>query len=129
MKHIPFIKDDEILIVYCEDEDSGAYVGPIDQEEEVLDLVEGRDTVQRLLRLDLKTLHADDISEKIAHLYMEHYGEDEQIGQFQPFILESDAYHKQLDRKIMRDYEDNLYGSYEKQHRLRPCDVLSGCWW
>ncbi len=129
MKNIPFVKEDEILIVLCEEEKSDAYEGPLDQIEEVLEIIEEYETVHRLLRLDLTTLHAEDVSEQLADFYIANHEIDEQDTQVQPFILNSDAYHACLEDKVARDYEDNLYGSYEKQHRLRPCDVLSDYWW
>ncbi|GAA5110730.1 hypothetical protein [Bartonella jaculi] len=129
MKNVPFVKEDEIIILLCEDESSEAVEGPFDHVEEVLEFIEERETVHRILRLDLITLHADDVSEQIADLYVMNHEIDEQNTQLQPFILDSDAYHACLDEKAMRDYQDNLYGSYEKQHRLRPCDVLNDYWW
>ncbi|AQX18871.1 MULTISPECIES: hypothetical protein [unclassified Bartonella] len=127
MKNIPFVKEDEILIILCEDEINDTYDGPLEREE-VIELVENKyDDVVRLLRLDLRSLHADDVSEQIAELYMnmkirDGYDQDEQVA---PFIFNSDAYHAYLDQKIAQEYEDNLYGSYEKQHRLRWSDVLN----
>ncbi|KEC56560.1 hypothetical protein [Bartonella koehlerae] len=129
MKNIPFVKEDEIIILLCEDESCDVIEGPIEQVEEVLEFIEEKETVQRILRLDLTTLHADDVSEQIADAYVLNYEIDEQNTQFQPFILNSDAYHAYLDEKVACEYEDNLYGSYEKQHRLRPCDVLNDYWW
>ncbi|EJF76627.1 hypothetical protein [Bartonella birtlesii] len=129
MKNIPFVKEDEIIIILCEDEKGDAYEGPIEQSEEVLEIIEEYETVYRLLRLDLVTFHAEDVSEQLADTYMESHEIDEENSQLQPFILNSDAYHAYLDEKAARDYEDNLYGSYEKQHRLRPCDVLNDYWW
>ncbi|OPB32207.1 hypothetical protein [Bartonella sp. AR 15-3] len=127
MKNIPFVKEDEVLVILCEDEISDAYDGPLEQEE-VLELIDKYDDVIRLLRLDLRSLHADDVSEQIAELYMDmkmgdDYNQDEQVS---PLIFNSDAYHTYLDQKIAQEYEDNLYGSYEKQHRLRWSDVLNG---
>lgn len=129
MKDIPFIKEDEVLIVLCEKENSDIYTGPISQAEEVLEFLEEYETVHRLLRLDLKTLHADDVSEQLADLYIDHNEIDKEDHHFQPFILNSDSYHICLNQKADREYEDKLYGSYEKQHRLRPCDVLVDYWW
>ncbi|MGF7157285.1 hypothetical protein [Bartonella heixiaziensis] len=129
MKNMPFVKEDEIIILLCEDESCDAVEGPFDQAEEVLEFIEERETVHRILRLDLTTLHADDVSEQIADAYVMNHEIDEQNSQLQPFILNSDVYHVCLDEKVARDYEDNLYGSYEKQHRLRPCDVLNDYWW
>ncbi|WP_336293964.1 hypothetical protein [Bartonella sp. CB169] len=129
MKNVPFVKEDEMFIIFCEGEKSDAYEGPFEQIEEVLELVEECENVQRLLRLDLTTLHAEDVSEQLADVYVENYEIDEQNTQLHPFIFNSDAYHAYLDEKVARDYEDNLCGSYEKQHRLRPCDVLSDYWW
>ncbi|WP_455480546.1 hypothetical protein V3564_05325 [Bartonella sp. B12(2025)] len=129
MKNIPFVKEDEMIIIFCEGEKSDAYEGPLDQIEEVLELVEECENVQRLLRLDLTTLHAEDVSEQLADVYVANHEIDEQNMQLHPFIFNSDAYHDYLDEKAARDYEDNLYGSYEKQHRLRPCDVLADYWW
>ncbi|WP_455465870.1 hypothetical protein [Bartonella sp. B39] len=129
MKNMPFVKEDEIIILLCEDEKGDVYEGPLEQIEEVLEFIEECETVHRILRLDLTTLHAEDVSEQIADAYVANYEIDEQNNQLQPFILNSDAYHVCLDEKVARDYEDNLYGSYEKQHRLRPCDVLNDYWW
>ncbi|WP_455476303.1 hypothetical protein [Bartonella sp. B17] len=129
MKNIPFVKEDEVIIILCDDESSDVYEGPIEQVEEVLELVEERETVQRLLRLDLVTLHADDVSEELADAYIQNNNIEAQDMQIQPFILNSDAYHAYLDEKVAREYEENLYGSYQKQHRLRPCDVLTDYWW
>ncbi|AQX31329.1 MULTISPECIES: hypothetical protein [Bartonella] len=128
MKDIPFVKEDEILIILGEDADDDVYVGPIDYLEEVLDLMEQCDAVQRFLRLDLKTLHADDVSEQVAEVYMKCHDLDEQDGYFHPFILDSDVYHEYLEDKATRVYQDSVYGSYEEQHRLRPCDVLDRYW-
>ncbi|MEL6089539.1 MULTISPECIES: hypothetical protein [Bartonella] len=128
MKDIPFVKEDEILIILGEDADDDVYVGPIDYLEEVLDLMEQCDAVQRFLRLDLRTLHADDVSEHVAEVYMKSHDLDEQDGYFHPFILDSDVYHEYLEDKATRVYQDNVYGSYEEQHRLRPCDVLDRYW-
>ncbi|MCZ2158703.1 hypothetical protein NPX99_05375 [Bartonella sp. 220] len=130
MKNIPFVKEDEIIIILCEDEKSDAYEGPLEQIEEVLEIIEEYETVQRLLRLDLTTLHAEDVTEQLADVYVANHDEiDEENTHLQPFILNSDAYHVYLEEKVARDYEDNRYGSYEKQHRLRPCDVLNDYWW
>ncbi|UTO29429.1 hypothetical protein [Bartonella harrusi] len=129
MKNIPFVKEDEIIVILCEDEKGDAYGGPIEQSEEILELIEEHETVQRILRLDLTTLHAEDVTEQLADAYVANYEIDEQNSQLQPFILNSDAYHVWLDEKVARDYEDHYYGSYEKQHRLRPCDVLNDYWW
>ncbi|CBI76872.1 conserved protein of unknown function [Bartonella clarridgeiae 73] len=124
MKDVPFVKEDEILVILCEDEINDAYDGPIEQEE-ALELVDKYDNVTRLLRLDLRSLHADDVSEQIAEFYMKIHDSYEQDEQMHPFIFNSDAYHAYLDQKVAQEYEDNLYGSYEKQHRLRWSDVLN----
>ncbi|EJF87846.1 hypothetical protein [Bartonella rattimassiliensis] len=129
MKNIAFVKEDEIIIILCEDEKPDIYEGPIDEIEEVLELIEESETVYKVLRLDLTTNHAEDVTEQIADFYTENYEINEENTQLQPFILNSEAYHTCLDERRARDYEDNLYGSYENQHRLRPCDVLSDYWW
>ncbi|WP_175869494.1 hypothetical protein [Bartonella gabonensis] len=129
MKNIPFVKEDEIIIILCEDEKPDIYEGPIDEIEEVLELIEESETVYKVLRLDLTTNHAEEVTEQVADFYAENYEINEENTQLQPFILNSEAYHVCLDEREARDYEDNLYGSYEKQHRLRPCDVLSDYWW
>ncbi|WP_336278511.1 hypothetical protein [Bartonella sp. CB175] len=128
MKNIPFVKENEAIIILCDDENSHAYAGTIDQVEEVIEIIEEYETVQRILRLDLTTLYAEDVSEQLADVYIKEHEIDEQSPQLQPFILNSDVYHVCLDKKIVHDYEDNVYGSYEKQHRLRPCDVLTDYW-
>ncbi|MBB4076252.1 hypothetical protein GGR08_000545 [Bartonella fuyuanensis] len=129
MKNIPFVKEDEIIIILCEDENPDTYEGPIDEIEEVLELIEECETAYKILRLDLTTAQAEDVTEQIADFYVDNYEVKEENPQLQPFILNSEAYHICLDEKVASDYEDNLYGSYEKQHRLRPCDVLTDYWW
>ncbi|WP_336276604.1 hypothetical protein [Bartonella sp. CB178] len=129
MKNVPFVKEDETVVILCEDETGDAYEGPIEQVEEVLELVDERETVQRILRLDLVTLRADDVSEEVADVYVQNNDIEENDEKLQPFILNSDAYQLYLDEKIAQDYEKNVYGSYEKQNRLRPRDVLNGYWW
>ncbi|MET3589886.1 agmatine/peptidylarginine deiminase [Bartonella silvatica] len=129
MKNIPFVKEDEIIVILCEDGKNEVYEGPVDQIEEGLELIEEYETLYRLLRLDLTTLHAEDITEQFAEAYVENYEINDQNTQLQPFILNSDAYHDYLNAQVARDYDDRIYGSYEKQHRLRPCDVLNDYWW
>ncbi|WP_375641747.1 MULTISPECIES: hypothetical protein [unclassified Bartonella] len=129
MKNISFVKEDEIIIVLCEEENPSTYEGPIDEIEEVLELIEECETVYRVLRLDLTTSHAEDVTEQIADFYVENHEINEENTPLQPFVLNSEAYHACLNERAACDYEDNLYGSYEKQHRLRPCDVLADYWW
>ncbi|WP_375607059.1 MULTISPECIES: hypothetical protein [unclassified Bartonella] len=129
MKNISFVKEDEIIVVLCEEENPCTYEGPIDEIEEVLELIEEYETVYRVLRLDLTTSYAEDVTEQIADFYVENHEINEENTQLQPFILNSEAYHAFLNERAACDYEDNLYGSYEKQHRLRPCDVLTDYWW
>lgn len=128
MRDRPFVTEDEILVVLCCDESGDVCVGPIEQAEDVLAFLEGDSSVQQLVRLNLKTLNAEDVSEQLADLYIENLVLFEEDDPFPPYILESDAYHVYRDQKIARDYEDSLYGSYEQQHRLRPCDVLTDSW-
>ncbi|ABM44489.1 hypothetical protein X471_00783 [Bartonella bacilliformis str. Heidi Mejia] len=125
IKHIPFVKEDEILIILCDDEEGDLYIGPIENSEEVLDLVDNREAVQRLLRLDLTTLHADDVSESVADIYVALSDMAEKTESLQPFIVNSEAYHDYLEQQNKQAYHDTLYGSYEQQHRLRFSDVLS----
>nr|WP_053944607.1 hypothetical protein [Bartonella ancashensis] len=128
MKKRLFIKEDEILIILCDDENGDIYVGPIESSEEILELVDNREAIQRLLRLDLITLHADDISEDIADIYISQSDmmvQHDMMDCVQPFILNSEVYRDYLEQNIANDYERSLYGSYEQQHRLRLHDVLS----
>lgn len=59
----------------------------------------------------------DDISESLAKLYCETEYQPDDVPDF---VRESDAYER-LQHAI---YEDETYGSYEDQHRLRIQDVL-----
>lgn len=120
MKNIPFVKEDEIIIILCEDEKPDSYEGPIEEIEEVLELIEESETVYKVLRFDLTTNHAEDVTEQIADCYVENYEINEENTHLQPFILNSEAYHTCLDERVARDYEDNLYGSYEKTASFTP---------
>ncbi|WP_375646146.1 hypothetical protein [Bartonella sp. CM87QHHN] len=88
------INSDEILLVVYDDDQNIGRSGPLD-ESQVLKIID---------------------EANIEHLHEESKVHD--------FVLESDAYQELLDEIADEKYNDEIYGTYEQQHRLRPCDVL-----
>ncbi|WP_236824119.1 hypothetical protein [Bartonella sp. WD16.2] len=118
-----------MLIICSNDDYPYAEFGPF-EETEIRDIVDGLDNVESILRIDLYSNRYDDISEEVAELYVQKYLDDYVNYYFveeapYPFIAESDAYHDLLESIAEREYADATYGTYEEQHRLRPCDVLN----
>ncbi|EJF87743.1 hypothetical protein [Bartonella melophagi] len=123
-----FVNADEILLLVCSGDYHHAQSGPINKTE-IMSIVDGLDDVESILRIDLQSNRYDDISEEIAELYVQKYLDEGRYCFLEsnpyPFIAESDAYHDLLEDIKKREYADATYGSYEEQHRLRPCDVLN----
>ncbi|WP_019222124.1 hypothetical protein, partial [Bartonella senegalensis] len=91
----------------------------------ILSIVNGVDDVIQIFRINPSEKSCEDISEEIADAYVEEnidslYEESE----VHDFVRESDAYNSFLDDLAREKYNDEVYGTYEQQHRLRPCDVL-----
>ncbi|MCL6229272.1 hypothetical protein [Bartonella bilalgolemii] len=126
MKKPIFINPNEILLAMCSNENENtAHSGPFYDETEVLNFLSDIDDVERIIRIELSTNRWEDISEEIAEAYLDQSSwmldEDSDIP---PFVEYSDAYEvlkKDLeDQKI----DDEIYGTYEEQHRLRLSDVI-----
>ncbi|WP_142417231.1 hypothetical protein [Bartonella massiliensis] len=121
------INSDEILLVhlvYFDRDEHIAESGPLDASQ-ILSIVNGVDDVIQIFRINPSEKSCEDISEEIAEAYVEknidHLHEESEVHEF---IRESDAYHDLLSDLEKQKYEDEMYGTYEQQHRLRPCDVL-----
>ncbi|ENN91111.1 hypothetical protein [Bartonella bovis] len=119
-----FVDDHEILLVICDDGYHDARSGPLDRTE-IMNIVDGVDDVVRILRIDLHSDHYDDISEKIAEIYVKDSDSSLLERNTHPFIVDSNAYHILKEDVEEQIYADKVYGTYEEQHRLRPCDVLN----
>ncbi|ENN91954.1 hypothetical protein [Bartonella bovis] len=119
-----FVADHEILLVVCDDGNHPSLSGPLDQTE-VMNIVNGVDDVVSILRVDLHSDHYNDISEEIAKLYVKDSDSSLLERKTHPFIVDSDAYHLLKEDVEKQRYADATYGTYEEQHRLRPCDVLN----
>ncbi|CAK00832.1 hypothetical protein [Bartonella tribocorum] len=118
------IHSNEILLVAYDKEQYIAESGPLDASQ-VLSIVDEVDDAIQIFRINPSEKSCEDISEEIADAYVEanieHLYEDSKVHYF---VGESDAYHDLLDDLAKEKYNDEVYGTYEQQHRLRPCDVL-----
>ncbi|QEE08651.1 acetyltransferase [Bartonella kosoyi] len=120
------INSNEILLVICEDEDQNlAKYGPFFEEKEVIKFIDHVDNAVEIFRIEPTNNRCEDISEDAAELYLKKYEEEcFEGGITHDFVLHSSAYGVFLDDIKRCEYEDEMYGTYEQQHRLRPCDVL-----
>ncbi|EJF98614.1 hypothetical protein MEI_00184 [Bartonella vinsonii subsp. arupensis Pm136co] len=118
------INSDEILLVVYDDDQHIGQSGPLD-ENQVLAIVDEADDAIQILRINPSENSCEDISEDIAEAYIKQnidfLDEDSKVDYY---IYESNAYHRLLDDIADEKYNDKMYGTYEQQHRLRPCDVL-----
>ncbi|WP_375621129.1 MULTISPECIES: hypothetical protein [unclassified Bartonella] len=118
------INSDEILLVVYDDDQNIGRSGPLD-ESQVLKIIDEADDAIQIFRINPSENNCEDISEEIAEAYVkeniEHLHEESKVHDF---VLESDAYQELLDEIADEKYNDEIYGTYEQQHRLRPCDVL-----
>ncbi|WP_156850801.1 hypothetical protein [Bartonella refiksaydamii] len=118
------INSNEILLVVYGDDQHIGESGPLD-ESQVLEIVDEADDTVQIFRVNPSEKSCEDISEDIAELYLREREEQCFNGKIpHEFIEHSAAYGFFLDDIEQQRYEDAMYGSYEKQHRLRPCDVL-----
>ncbi|WP_375678267.1 MULTISPECIES: hypothetical protein [unclassified Bartonella] len=105
------INSNEILLVAYDKDQHIAESGPLD--------------AIQIFRINPSENNCEDISEEIAEAYVkeniEHLHEDSEVHDF---VRESDVYQELLDEIADEKYNDEIYGTYEQQHRLRPCDVL-----
>ncbi|WP_375653082.1 hypothetical protein [Bartonella sp. MR110HLJHH] len=118
------INSDEILLVAYDKDQHIAESGPLDASQ-ILSIVDEVDDAIQIFRINPSEKSCQDISEEIADAYVEanieHLHEDSKVHYF---VRESDAYHDLLSDLAKEKYNDAMYGTYEQQHRLRPCDVL-----
>ncbi|OPB31426.1 hypothetical protein [Bartonella sp. AR 15-3] len=126
MKKLIFINSDEILLAMCSNEsENTAQSGPFYDETEVLNFLSGIDDVEKIIRIELSTNRWEDISEEIAEEYLDQnsWMLDEE-SDVPPFVEYSNAY--EIFKKDLEDQkiDDEIYGTYEEQHRLRLSDVL-----
>ncbi|WP_375671229.1 hypothetical protein [Bartonella sp. CL434QHHD] len=105
------INSNEILLVAYDKDQHIAESGPLD--------------AIQIFRINPSENNCEDISEEIAEAYVkeniEHLHEDSEVYDF---VRESDVYQELLDEIADEKYNDEIYGTYEQQHRLRVCDVL-----
>ncbi|WP_273758691.1 hypothetical protein [Bartonella sp. AU55XJBT] len=118
------INSNEILLVTYDDDQNIAESGPLDASQ-ILSIVDEGDDAIQIFRINPSEKSCEDISEEIADAYVEenieHLHEESEVHYF---IRESDTYNDLLDDLAKERYNDEVYGTYEQQHRLRPCDVL-----
>ncbi|VEJ45756.1 hypothetical protein [Bartonella vinsonii] len=118
------INSDEILLVVYNDDQHIGQSGPLD-ENQALAIVDEADDAIQILRINPSENSCEDISEDIAEAYIKQnidfLDEDSKVDYY---IYQSNAYHRLLDDIADEKYNDKMYGTYEQQHRLRPCDVL-----
>ncbi|WP_375681682.1 hypothetical protein [Bartonella sp. AP30XZML] len=118
------INSNEILLVVYDDDQNIAESGPLDASQ-VLKIIDEADDAIQIFRINPSENNCEDISEEIAEAYVkeniEHLHEESKVHDF---VSESVAYHDLLSDLAKEKYNDEFYGTYEQQHRLRPCDVL-----
>ncbi|WP_375633198.1 MULTISPECIES: hypothetical protein [unclassified Bartonella] len=118
------INSNEILLVVYDDDQNIGRSGPLD-ESQVLKIIDEADDAIQIFRINPSENNCEDISEEIAEAYVkeniEHLHEESKVHDF---VSESVAYHDLLSDLAKEKYNDEFYGTYEQQHRLRPCDVL-----
>ncbi|WP_375661047.1 hypothetical protein [Bartonella sp. CL71SXKL] len=118
------INSNEILLVAYDKDQHIAESGPLDASQ-ILSIVDEVDDAIQIFRINPSENNCEDISEEIAEAYVkeniEHLHEDSEVHDF---VRESDAYQELLDEIADEKYNDEIYGTYEQQHRLRVCDVL-----
>ncbi|WP_375681675.1 MULTISPECIES: hypothetical protein [unclassified Bartonella] len=124
MENPILINSDEILLVVYDDDQNIGRSGPLD-ESQVLKIIDEADDAIQIFRINPSEKNCEDISEEIAEAYVkeniEHLHEESKVHDF---VRESVAYHDLLSDLADEKYNDEIYGTYEQQHRLRPCDVL-----
>ncbi|WP_375663048.1 hypothetical protein [Bartonella sp. CL266QHHD] len=118
------INSDEILLVVYGDDQNIGRSGPLDKSQ-ILSIVDEADDAIQIFRINPSERNCEDISEEIEAPYVkENIEQLEDASEVHNFIRESDVYNRLLDEIADEKYNDEIYGTYEQQHRLRPCDVL-----
>ncbi|WP_375651204.1 hypothetical protein [Bartonella sp. OT172YNZD] len=124
MENPILINSDEILLVVYNDDQNIGRSGPLDASQ-ILSIVDEVDDAIQIFRINPSENNCEDISEEIAEAYVkeniEHLHEDSKVHDF---IRESDAYNDLLSELAEEKYNDEVYGTYEEQNKLRLCDVL-----
>ncbi|WP_375630454.1 MULTISPECIES: hypothetical protein [unclassified Bartonella] len=124
MENPILINSDEILLVVYDDDQNIGRSGPLD-ESQVLKIIDEADDAIQIFRINPSENNCEDISEEIAEAYVkeniEHLHEESKVHDF---VLESDAYQELLDEIADEKYNDEIYGTYEEQNKLRLCDVI-----
>lgn len=113
------IKSNEILLVVYDGDHHIAQSGPLD-EKQVLDIVidEAYEVIE-IFRVNPSEKSCEDISEEIAEAYVTKNIDDlDEDSKVHYFVRESDAYHDLLDEIAQLKYEDEMFGTYEHQHRV-----------
>ncbi|EJF79499.1 hypothetical protein MCO_01065 [Bartonella sp. DB5-6] len=121
-----FIKSDEILLVMCNDEiDNIAKSGPFYEEKDIIKFIDQTENAVQILRVEPTTHRCEDISEDIAEFYLREHEEQCLNGKIpHEFIEHSAAYSFFLEEIEQQRYEDEMFGTYEQQHRLTLWDVI-----
>ncbi|GAA5094939.1 hypothetical protein [Bartonella acomydis] len=114
-----FINSDEILLVICENETQNlAQSGPFYEEKDIIGFIDGADNALQIFRIEPENKRCIDISEDIAEFYLKECEKQCFNGDIaHDFVLHSSAYGFFLDDIKRREYEDAMYGTYEKQNR------------
>lgn len=121
-----FINSDEILLVVCEDEEQNlAKYGTFFDEKEIIKFIDQADNALQIFRVEPTTNRCENISEDIAELYLKECEEQCFEGNIpHDFVKHSSAYDFFLEEIEQQRYEDEMYGTYEQQHRLTLWDVI-----
>lgn len=118
------INSNEILLVTYDDDQNIGRSGPLDASQ-ILSIVDEGDDAIQIFRINPSENSCEDISEEIADAYVEENIERlNEESEVHYFIRESDAYNRLLDDLAQQKYEDEVYGTYKEQNRLRLSDVL-----
>ncbi|WP_375618922.1 MULTISPECIES: hypothetical protein [unclassified Bartonella] len=124
MENPILINSDEILLVVYDDDQNIGRSGPLD-ESQVLKIIDEADDAIQIFRINPSENNCEDIFEEIADAYVEanieHLHEDSEVHYF---VRESNAYHDLLSELAEEKYNDEVYGTYEEQNKLRLCDVI-----
>ncbi|USP02832.1 hypothetical protein [Bartonella taylorii] len=118
------INSNEILLVVYGDDQHIGESGPLD-ESQVLEIIDEADDTVKIFRVNPSEKSCEDISEEIAEAYIkENFEFLDENSKVQSYVYESNAYHRLLDDIAEAKYNDEVYGTYEEQHRLRLRDVI-----
>ncbi|WP_039761191.1 hypothetical protein [Bartonella queenslandensis] len=124
MENPILIHSNEILLVAYDNDQNIAESGPLDASQ-ILSIVDEVDDAIQIFRINPSEKSCEDISEEIADAYVEknieHLHEDSEVHYF---VRESNSFNDLLDDLAKEKYNDEVYGTYEEQNKLRLCDVI-----